>query len=72
VGRPYGYDEERKQILWDIVQQQTEAAGIPVRADVDFGHTDPKLALPIGTPARFDAQEQVLNLLEPATAEAFA
>jgi muramoyltetrapeptide carboxypeptidase len=40
--------------------------GIPVLADVDFGHTDPRLTLPVGTRARLDAAAGTLVLLEPA------
>ena len=40
-GRPYGYDEERAQALWGVVAERTAAAGIPVLANVDLGHTIP-------------------------------
>jgi muramoyltetrapeptide carboxypeptidase LdcA involved in peptidoglycan recycling len=48
VARPCGYDEEPTKQLWDVIAQRTEAAGLPVLANVDIGYTDPMLTLPIG------------------------
>lgn len=39
----------------------------PVLADVDFGHTEPMLTLPVGGHALLDATARELTLLEPAT-----
>ncbi|MBK5228343.1 MAG: LD-carboxypeptidase [Actinobacteria bacterium] len=55
IGRPYGYDEEAKKALFEVIARHTESAGIPVLADVDLGHTDPMLTLPLGATATLDA-----------------
>lgn len=55
IGRPYGYDEESKKALFEVITRHTESAGIPVLADVDLGHTDPMLTLPLGATATLDA-----------------
>lgn len=68
-GRPYGYDEERTKALWRVVAERTEAASIPVLANVDLGHTDPMLTVPLGASARLNAEARRLELLEPPTAE---
>jgi muramoyltetrapeptide carboxypeptidase len=68
MGRPYGYTRELAQVLRDVVFARTEAAGIPVLADVDLGHTDPMLTLPLGRRARLDTGARGFELLEPATA----
>ena len=65
---PYGYDEEAKELLWRVLRERTEPAGIPVLADVDMGHADPMITLPLGCPARLDAGAPSFELLEPATA----
>jgi muramoyltetrapeptide carboxypeptidase len=44
--------------------------GFPVLADVDFGHTEPMLTLPVGGRALLDATARELTLLEPATTPA--
>jgi muramoyltetrapeptide carboxypeptidase LdcA involved in peptidoglycan recycling len=68
-GRPYGYRDENLPVLWELVTRATERAGIPVLADVDFGHTDPMLTLPLGARAHVDAGAREFRLLEPATRE---
>lgn len=55
IGRPMGYDDDRKKEMLDSVARRTESAGIPVLADVDIGHADPMLTLPIGKKAQLDA-----------------
>jgi muramoyltetrapeptide carboxypeptidase len=67
VGRPYGYGPAEAEVLWDVVARRTEAAGIPVLADVDVGHTDPMAPVPFGVEAELDAGSGALRTLEPAT-----
>jgi muramoyltetrapeptide carboxypeptidase len=62
VARPYGYTPERAALLWDVVVQRTETAGIPVLANVDCGHADPMLTLPIGAQAELDADAKTFRL----------
>jgi muramoyltetrapeptide carboxypeptidase len=69
VARPYGYTRADVDVLWDVVARRTEASGIPVLANVDAGHADPMMTLPIGCPAELDAGEKRLALLEAPTAE---
>jgi muramoyltetrapeptide carboxypeptidase LdcA involved in peptidoglycan recycling len=54
VGRPAGYDEDRKTAMFEAIVLRTESDHIPVLADVDIGHTDPMLTLPLGREARID------------------
>ena len=67
--RPYGYTDEDATTLWDVVARRTEAAGLPVLANVEAGHADPMITLPLGAAAQLDATRQSLRLLEPPTAE---
>jgi muramoyltetrapeptide carboxypeptidase LdcA involved in peptidoglycan recycling len=66
-GRPYGYRDEDLPVLWDLVAAHTGPSGIPVLANVDCGHTDPMLTLPLGSRARVDPVAGEFRLLEPAT-----
>jgi muramoyltetrapeptide carboxypeptidase len=66
--RPYGYTDEDATVLWDVVARRTEAAGLPVLANVEVGHTDPMITVPLGVPAELDATNKQLRLLEPPTA----
>jgi muramoyltetrapeptide carboxypeptidase len=66
--RPYGYDAKNTDVLWRVVADRTEQSGIPVLANVEAGHTDPMMTLPLGVPAEIDTANKHLRLLEPATA----
>jgi muramoyltetrapeptide carboxypeptidase len=66
-GRPLRYPASQIEPLLDVVRRRTERSGIPVIADVDLGHADPMLTLPLGVQARLDATARTLRLLEPAT-----
>jgi len=66
-GRPGGVDPEEVEALWEVVRLRTSAAGIPVLANVDFGHSDPMLTLPQGAHARLDAGEPRFEVTEAAT-----
>lgn len=68
-GRPIDYDEPNVEVLWEVVARRTEAAGLPVLANVDIGHADPMLTLPLGTPARLDTNSRRFELLERATGD---
>jgi muramoyltetrapeptide carboxypeptidase LdcA involved in peptidoglycan recycling len=67
VARPMNYGEDDRQRLWEVVERRTEAAGLPVLADVEAGHTDPMVTLPFGVPAELDAGGKRLGLLEAPT-----
>jgi len=66
--RPYGYDVKDTDALWSVVADRTEQSGIPVLANIEAGHTDPMMTLPLGVPAEIDTANKHLRLLEPATA----
>jgi muramoyltetrapeptide carboxypeptidase len=66
--RPYGYDAKNMDGLWRVVAVRTEESGIPVLANVEAGHTDPLMTLPLGVTAGLDTANKRLRLLEPATA----
>lgn len=42
---------------------------LPVLADVDFGHTDPMLALPVGVLGQLDSSRRMLAITTPAVSE---
>jgi muramoyltetrapeptide carboxypeptidase len=66
-GRPIRYAPEQIEALWPVVRDRTAASGIPVLANVDLGHADPMLTLPIGAHAHLDAGAPDFSLTEPAT-----
>jgi muramoyltetrapeptide carboxypeptidase len=67
VARPYGYTADDRERLWEVVARRTEAAGLPVLANVEAGHTDPMVTLPFGVLAEVDAGRKTFRLREAAT-----
>jgi muramoyltetrapeptide carboxypeptidase len=49
-----------------IVEQVVRDLRMPVLVDVDFGHTDPMLSLPVGVTARLDTDAGTIEILESA------
>jgi muramoyltetrapeptide carboxypeptidase len=66
VARPYGYKPDQTLRLWSTVAGRTEAWGIPVLGNVECGHADPMLTLPLGVRARVDATAKRFETLESA------
>jgi muramoyltetrapeptide carboxypeptidase LdcA involved in peptidoglycan recycling len=67
LGRPYGYTVDAKRRLWDVVVKATEQLGIPVLADIDCGHTDPMVTIPLGLTGSLDTEGSLLGVTEVAT-----
>ena len=70
VGRARGYSDEAKaaldEMIVDTVVRQFGATHLTIVTNMDFGHTDPQLILPLGVLAELDPSEQSFRLLEPA------
>ncbi len=56
IGRFQQSSEVSTELLTQIIRTKQELTGIPVIADVDFGHTDPKITFPIGGTASLSAK----------------
>lgn len=67
-GRPKDYSNKEKEelnsIIINIVKDEFNAPDIPIVVDVDFGHTDPKLILPLGCMVRLSPKTNEFILLE--------
>ena len=66
-GRPYGYTEEDTRSLWEVVAARTDAAGLPVLANVVLGHADPMVTLALGVAAELDVGSRSLRLVAAPT-----
>ncbi len=68
-GRPYGDEasfEAYDEVLLRVLAEQG-LTSIPVITRMDFGHTDPKLTLPIGVAAEIDCDAQQIRVVEAPT-----
>jgi muramoyltetrapeptide carboxypeptidase LdcA involved in peptidoglycan recycling len=69
VGRPKDYTTEEaaelRRVVKGVVAQEWGAESLPIVMDLDFGHTDPRWALPLGVEVLTDPVGQRLAFLEP-------
>lgn len=65
VGRPHGYSDADVQSWEDGIIRALEGYNFPVLANVDVGHTDPVLTIPLGARVRLDSAKDLWEVLEP-------
>jgi muramoyltetrapeptide carboxypeptidase LdcA involved in peptidoglycan recycling len=70
VGRPLGYAPRQKADLPTVILERTARYDFPIVTDMDFGHTDPTLTLPIGVRAAIDIPARTLRITQPAVSPA--
>jgi len=66
VARPYGYSDEERIQLHEVILARTAPFAFPVIADMDFGHTSPIFTLPLGCQARIDSDAHQFAITEAA------
>jgi muramoyltetrapeptide carboxypeptidase LdcA involved in peptidoglycan recycling len=68
LARPRGYSKEQKMELeksvLTVISEEHGRDDIPILSNLDFGHTDPQMILPLGLEAEIDPQNVMLTLLE--------
>lgn len=66
VGIPYGYKNEEIKKLKEIIQEKTSDYNFPILFNVNIGHCDPVITVPIGTNIKMDSSNNILYFLESA------
>ncbi len=66
VARPYGYDDDARERLHNVIVERTARFGFPVLANTDTGHTTPLQTLPIGCHAALDSASNRFAITEAA------
>jgi len=68
IGRARDYtDKEKKKLeknVIDVVSKEFNHPEVPIITNMDFGHTDPQLILPLGIKAEVDCQNKKFRLTE--------
>lgn len=67
LGRPRDYTAENTELLWEVTAAHTTGRAIPVLANIDCGHTDPMLTLPLGLTTQLDSHEDTFATTEAPT-----
>ncbi len=68
VGRARDYSEEETKKLEEniikVVSIEFNHPEMPIITNVDFGHTDPQIILPLGVKAEIDCKNKIFKLIE--------
>ncbi len=64
IGRPFGYAKQQSEALIRIIKERTKDYDFPILYNVDFGHTDPMITIPIGVVGRINSHEDEFTILE--------
>jgi len=62
IGRFQKVSKMDRDKLEKIIKSKKELSKIPIIANADFGHTDPKITFPIGGTASIQANEQTIKI----------
>ena len=70
IGRARDYNDEEKgkleQNIVAVVSDEFRRPDLPIVTNMDFGHTDPQLIIPLGVNAEIDCEAKRFRLVEPA------
>jgi muramoyltetrapeptide carboxypeptidase len=64
LGRPFGYSEDERKEFIEVVIRQTKAYNFPILANVNIGHADPIITLPMNAMCELDSSQNTFRLLE--------
>jgi muramoyltetrapeptide carboxypeptidase len=68
-GRGFGYTEEQTKQLKEIILYNTRDYNIPIVYNVNIGHTDPIITIPLGVKVELDSLRNKFGFLEQAVLE---
>ena len=64
VGRPFKYNEEENKEFKRILLENTEGCKFPILYNVDIGHTDPQITIPLGVETEINSEINQFEILE--------
>lgn len=63
-GRGYGYTGNQIKSLKEIILENTRDYNFPILYNVDIGHSDPMITIPLGVKAKIDSYKNKFEILE--------
>lgn len=64
VGRPFGYSEQESSELQSIIIKKLENYDFPILYNIDIGHTDPIMTIPLGVMSKLDSEVNEFSIIE--------
>ncbi len=64
IGRPFGYTDKESLELQSIIIKNMKDYDFPILYNVDIGHTDPILTIPLGVMSKLDSDKNEFSIIE--------
>lgn len=68
VGRFFGYSEQQKNEAIKVIQERTSGYKFPILMNVDIGHSDPMITIPLGVQVRINSSKDIFEIKENGVA----
>lgn len=67
IGRPFGYTKKQVTQLIRIIKERIKDYKFPILFNVDIGHTDPMITIPLGAKVKIDSYKNIFEFIEKGT-----
>ncbi len=64
IGRFFGYSGQEKKDMIKIIEERTSCYKFPILLDVDIGHSDPMITVPLGVRTKIDSSNNLFAIEE--------
>lgn len=64
VGRFFGYSEEEQKEIIKIIKERTSGYRFPILLNIDIGHSDPMITVPLGVRVEIDSSNNLFEIKE--------
>ncbi len=64
IGRPFSYSEKESLDLQKMILERTKDYNFPILYNIDIGHTDPMITIPLGVMSKIDSEKDEFLIVE--------
>lgn len=66
IGIPYGYDDKERESFKKLIKERLSEYNFPILFNVNIGHCDPIITVPIGINVNLDSETNTFEIIESA------
>jgi len=67
IGRPFGYTKKQVTQLIQIIKERMKDYNFPILFNVDIGHSDPMITVPLGVEIQINSYKNIFEFIENGT-----
>lgn len=64
IGRFFGYSQQEKKEMIKAIRERTFGYKFPILLDIDIGHSDPMITVPLGVMTKIDSSKNLFQIEE--------